>query len=126
MYVDARTAAMKRLTFILILVLFITSCWSKNPSSFVGSWKAGEQGFFSTAVVLILKSDGTAEISAAVGIFASARGTVRWKKEGDKLILEEPNGKQVELAILGKTDTTMTLRGTDGSITTYTKIGDAQ
>ena len=117
---------MKRLTLSIILLLLVASCWSKNPSSFVGSWKAGEQGFFSTAVVLILKSNGTAEINAAVGIFGSARGTVRWKKDGDKLTLEEPNGKTTELTILGKTDTTMTLRGPDGSITSYTRIGDAQ
>lgn len=117
---------MKRTALTIILLFLVTACWAKNPSSFVGSWKAGEQGFFSTAVVLILKSNGTAEINAAVGIFGSTRGTVRWKKDGDKLILEGPNGKTVELAILGKTDTTMTLRGPDGSITTYTRIGDAQ
>ena len=118
---------MKRIFIVTLplLILAASSC-SKQPSSFVGSWKAGEQGFFSTAVVLILKSDGTAEINAAVGIFSSARGTVRWKKQEDKLILEEPTGKNVELVILGKTDTTMTLRGPDGSITSYTKIGDAQ
>lgn len=116
---------MKRMTLSIILLLLVASCWSKHPSSFVGSWKAGEQGFFSTAVVIILKSNGTAEINAAVGIFGSARGTVGWKKDGDKLILEEPNGKTTELTILGKTDTTMTLRGPDGSITSYTKIGDA-
>lgn len=117
---------MKRKATGLIALLLVSSCWlSKHPSSFVGSWKAGEQGFFSTAVVIILKSDGTAEINAAVGIFGSTRGTVRWKKEGDKLILEEAGSKTTELAILGKTDTTMTLRGPDGSITTYTKIGDA-
>jgi hypothetical protein len=118
---------MKRstLAILLALLIFMSSC-SKQASSFVGSWKAGEQGFFSTAVVLILKSNGTAEINAAVGIFGSTRGTVRWKKDGDKLILEEPNGKTTELTILGKTDTTMTLRGPDGSITSYTKIGDAE
>lgn len=106
-------------------LLILSSACSKHPSSFVGSWKTGEQGFFSTAVVLILKGNGTAEISAAVGIFGSTKGTVRWKKDGDRLILEEPNGKITELTILGKTDTTMTLRGPDGSITSYTKIGDA-
>ena len=107
----------------LMLVLLVTSCSFKNPSSFVGSWKAGEQGVFSSAVVLILKSDGTGEINAAMGIFASARGAIRWKKEKDKLILEEANGKITQLTILGKTETTMTLRGPDGSITSYTKIG---
>jgi hypothetical protein len=29
-----------------------------NPSSFVGSWKAGKQGFFSTAVVLVMMGIG--------------------------------------------------------------------
>jgi hypothetical protein len=118
---------MKRtaMTVLSVLMILASAC-SKQPSSFVGSWKAGEQGFFSTAVVLILKSNGTAEINAAVGIFGSARGTVRWKKDGEKLILEEPNGKTTELTILGKTDTAMTLRGPDGSITSYTKIGDAE
>ena len=114
----------KILPFIVILASCLASC-SKQPSGFVGSWKAGEQGFFSTAVVLILRSNGTAEINAAVGIFGSTKGTVKWLKEGDKLILQEPSGKAVELTILGKTDTTMTLRGPDGSITTYTRIGDA-
>jgi len=115
---------MKRMALSMILLMIVGSCWSKHPSSYVGSWKAGEQGFFSSAVVLILKSDGTGEINAAVGIFASTKGTVRWKKDGDKLILEEAGGKSTELTILGKTDTTMTLRGSDGSITSYTKIGD--
>ena len=114
----------KLLPLIVTLMFFLASC-SKQPSEFVGSWKAGEQGFFSTAVVLILKGNGTGEISAAVGIFGSAKGTIKWLKEGDKLILQEPSGKRTELTILGKTDTTMTLRGPDGSITTYTRIGDA-
>lgn len=117
---------MKRTALPILLLLLVTACWSKHPSSFVGSWKAGEQGFFSTAIVMILKSDGTAEINAAFGIFKTERGTVRWKKDGDKLILLLPNGTNLELTILGKTDTTMTLRGSDGSITTYTRIGDAQ
>lgn len=115
---------MKRMTLSMMLLLLVASCWSKQPSSYVGSWKAGEQGFFSTAVVLILKSNGTGEISAAVGVFGSMKGTIRWKKDGDKLILEEAGGKSTELTILGKTDTTMTLRGSDGSITSYTKIGE--
>ncbi len=112
-------------TVLSVLIILASACYLQ-PSSFVGSWKAGEQGIFSTAVVLILKSDGTAEINAAIGIFGSTRGAVRWKKQGDKLILEEPNRKTTELTILGKTDTTMTLRGPDGSITSYTRIGDAQ
>ncbi len=77
-------------------------------------------------MVIILKSNGTGEINAAYGIFASTKGTVRWKKEGDKLIFEEANNKITEMTILGKTDTTMTLREPDGSITSYTKIGDAE
>jgi hypothetical protein len=118
---------MKRIALSIIPLLLLSSCWlSKNPSSFVGSWKTGEQGFFSTAVVIVLKSNGAAEINAAFGIFASTKGTVRWRKEGDKLIFEEAKDKVTEVTILGKTDTTMTLRGPDGSITTYTKIGDAE
>src|SRR3989442_6352085 len=97
----------------LILLGLLCSC-SEDPSSFVGRWKSEEKGLFGANIVIVLKSDGRAEVSAGIGPFSETAGLLRWKKEGKKLFLEGPDGTVEVYTILGKTETTLTLQKANG------------
>jgi len=99
---------------------------SKHPSSLVGVWKTGEQGFFSTQIVLTLKSDGTGMLNASAGVFGGASGSAKWEFSKEKLTLSEPDGAVTVFAVVSKSKTDLVLQNpNDGTLLSFKRISDS-
>lgn len=118
---------MKYLTnaFTSLLILALVAC-SKQPSGLVGVWKSGEQGMFSTQMVLTLNKDGTGVFVAGYGIFGGDNAQVRWKYEKQKLILTDAKGAEDSLTVVSQSETDLVLQAQgSGTLLSFRRISDA-
>ena len=114
----------KSIIFVSV-VLMLAAC-SKHPSSLVGVWKSGEQGFFSAQIVLTLKGDGTGMLNASAGVFGGASGNATWEFSKDILKLSESDGSVSDFTVVSKSKTDLVLQSIkDGTILSFKRIGDS-
>lgn len=122
----------------MALLILAASC-SRPPSSYVGTWDPGSETNgsalvpASTRYVLVLRSDGSGEVDIMQSWFRDQTGPLRWKIDGNKLILTEANGATRSLTILEKTETSLKVLQpsspadtTPGCLVKYTKVRDAK
>lgn len=110
----------------LALALFLGGCGDpKHPSSMVGVWQSGQDGFFSAKVVLELKKSGEGVIHTSV-MGAGAGNKFSWEVRDKKLVFIGigRKGDDESVAILGQTDKTLVLSSSGGGTTTYTRVGE--
>ncbi len=101
------------------------SACSKHPSSLVGVWKSGEQGLFSTQIVLTLKADGTGMLNASVGFLGGQNGSAKWEFANDALSLVEADGSKSVYTVVSKSKTDLVLQNPkDGQLLSFKRIGE--
>jgi hypothetical protein len=121
-----------------LVILAFVSC-SRAPSAFIGTWEPKRESSGSVLqpepvrYILVLRGDGTGEVDREERPFRATMGALRWKQNGDKLILTEPNGGTRALTVLEKSETTLKVLQpaspadtTPGTLVTYIKAGNAK